>query len=215
MDLYVFPPAPSCLKVIALARHLKQPFRLREVSVPHGEQKCREFLELNPNGRLPLLVDGPLKLWESDAILVYLAEKAGSAMMPRNAVDRADVLRWMFWQCAHFGPACGILIYENVARELLHLGEPDEAEVRRGHDTVEPLLHLLQQHFAQQDYVSTERLTVADFCLAACLAYRHESGLDLGPYPEVLAWYERIAALPAWQETMQYKTRIREQAQVH
>jgi glutathione S-transferase len=212
MDLYVFPPAPSCLKVIALAHHLKLKLNLKEVNVPRGEQKAREFLELNRNGRLPLLVDGAFKLWESDAILIYLAEKAHSTMMPRHPAERADVLRWMFWGYAHLGPATGILLYENVARELLDLGEPDPAEVRRGHDEAEPLLQCLQHHFEEQDYVCGQRLSVADFSLAACFVYHLESGLALEPYRDLQGWYERIVALPAWQEAQKYKPRIHETA---
>lgn len=215
MDLYVFPPAPSCLKVIALARHLKQTLNLKEVNVPRGEQKAREFLELNRNGRLPLLVDGAFKLWESDAILVYLAEKAHSTMMPRHPAERADVLRWMFWGYAHLGPATGILLYENVARQLLDLGEPDQAEVRRGHQETEPLLQSLQHHFEEQDYACGQRLSVADFCLAACFVYHQESGLALAPHRDLLAWYERVVALPSWQEALRHKARAGELAHHH
>lgn len=208
MDLYLFPPAPGCLKVIALARHLKLAYTPHEVSVPRDEQKAREFLELNRNGRLPLLIDGPVKLWESDAILWYLAEKSGNTLLPRNVPERADMLRWMFWQCAHFGPACGVLIFENVAKRVLQLGQPDAAEVKRGSETVEPLLHMLEHHFEDQDYVCAHRLTIADFSLAAWCAYWRESGMQLEPHPAVLAWYERVTALPAWQEALKHKPAV-------
>lgn len=209
MDLYVFPPSPNCLKVIALARHLKLPVKLKPVNVPRGEQKAREFLELNPNGRVPLLVDGPLKLWESDAILHYLAESSGSALLPRNAIERADLLRWMFWQSAHFAPACGILIYENVAKRVLGLGEPYPSEVRRGQELLEPLLRVLQHHFEEQDYVCGWRLSVADFSLAGHAVYWREAGMPFDEYPAVLAWYERVAALPAWREALHERALVR------
>ncbi len=212
MDLYVFPPAPSCLKVIALAQHLKVPLDLKPVSVPRGEQKTREFLELNRNGRVPLLVDGPFKLWESDAILHYLADKSGGALLPRNCADRADMLRWMFWQGAHFGPACGVLIYENVAKPVLAMGETDPDEVRRGHDALKPLLRVLEQHFEEQDYVCAQRLSIADFSLCAWCVYWHEAGMALDAYPGVLAWYERIIALPAWQAALKHKPPVPEAA---
>lgn len=203
MELYVFPPSPNCLKVIALARHLKLPVTLKQVYVPRGEQKAREFLELNPNGRVPLLVDGALKLWESNAIMHYLAEKSHSNLAPNNAGDRADVLRWMFWQTAHFGPACGTLIFERIAKKLLGMGEPDPREIERSEQALGPLLHILEEHFEEQDYVCGHHLTIADFALASFGVYRQEAGIPLEQYPRVLAWYERVAALPAWQAALQ------------
>lgn len=205
MDLYVFPPSPNCLQVIALAKHLKLPFTLKRVNVPRGEQKCREFLEMNPNGRVPLLVDGALKLWESDAILHYLADKAGSPLLPRQVDERADVLRWMFWQSAHFGPACSSLIYENVAKRVFELGQPDAQEVQRAAQCADTLVRILNEHFEEQDYLHGNRLTIADFSLAAFGVYWREAGIPFERYPQVLAWYERIAALPAWLEALQLR----------
>lgn len=198
MDLYVFPPSPNCIKVIALAKHLKLSVKQKTVFLPRGEHKAQEFLELNPNGRVPLLVDGPLRLWESDAILHYLADKAHSDLLPHNAVERADMLRWMFWQGAHFAPACGTLTYQRVARPLLGLGPPDDAECRRAGDALAALLPILGQHFDDEDFMLGAQLSVADFSLAASCVYWHEAGIPLDQYPSVLAWYERVAALPAW-----------------
>jgi len=206
MDLYVFPPSPNCLKVIALARQLKLPVQLRTVSIPRGEHKVREFLELNPNGRVPLLVDGALKLWESNAILHYLAEKSHSSLLPSNAADRADVLRWMFWQTAHFGPACGSLIFERVAKKLLGLGEPDAQEIERGTQALTPLMTVLQHRLDEDDYLSGAHLSIADFALASFGVYWQEADLPFDQYPAVLEWYGRIAALPAWQSALQERS---------
>jgi len=202
MELYVFPPSPNCIKVIALAKHLKLPVTQRTVFLPRGEQKAQEFLELNPNGRVPLLVDGPLRLWESDAILHYMADKSHSDLLPRNAIERADMLRWMFWQSAHFAPACGTLIFQRIARPLLGLGEPDAAECARGEENITPLLQILQLHFDDEDYLLGAHLSLADFSLAAFGVYWREAGIPLDRYPAVLAWYERVAALPAWQAAL-------------
>lgn len=202
MDLYVFPPSPNCIKVIALAKHLKLAVRQRTVFLPRGEHKAQEFLELNPNGRVPLLVDGALRLWESDAILHYLAEKAHSDLLPHNAVERADMLRWMFWQSAHFGPACGVLTYQRVARPLLELGPADEAECRRAEEGLATLLPILEHHFDDEDFILGARLSLADFSLAASFVYWREAGIPLDRYPLVLAWYERVAALPAWEAAL-------------
>lgn len=199
MDLYVFPPSPNCLKVIALAHHVKQAVNLKPVLLPRGEHKAREFLELNPNGRVPLLVDGALKLWESNAILYYLAERSHGLMLPPNAADRADMLRWMFWQTAHFGPACGALIFERIAKKALGLGEPDAQEVERAGKAVAPLLQILDAHLDEQTYICGNHLTIADFAIGAFGVYRREAGIPLEEHPNVMAWYGRIEALPAWQ----------------
>jgi len=199
MDLYVFPPSPNCLKVIALAHHLKLPVTLKPVYLPRGEHKAREFLELNPNGRVPLLIDGALKLWESNAIMYYMAERSHGLMLPPNAAERADMLRWMFWQTAHFGPACGTLIFERFAKKLLGMGEPDAQEIERGEKAVVPLLQILDAHLDEQTYVCGNHLTIADFAIAAFGVYRREAGIPMDEHPNIMNWYERIDTLPAWQ----------------
>lgn len=199
MDLYVFPPSPNCLKVIALAHHLKLAVNLKPVHLPRGEHKAREFLELNPNGRVPLLVDGALKLWESNAIMYYMAERSHGLLLPPNAAERADMLRWMFWQTAHFGPACGTLIFERIAKRLLGMGEPDPAEVERGQKAVVPLLHILDSHLDEQTYICGNHLTVADFAIAAFAVHRRDAGIPMDEHPNIMNWYGRIEGLPAWQ----------------
>src|SRR5262245_52532243 len=102
MKLYGFPPSPNTWKVLAAARHMGLPLELEIVDLTKGQQRTNEYLALNPCGRTPVLVDGDLRLWESNAILQYLGAKAGTPLWPEDARTRADIMRWQSWQLAHW-----------------------------------------------------------------------------------------------------------------
>src|SRR5208337_2613528 len=113
MKLYGFPFSPNTWKVRAVAVHLGLPLEFALVDLTKGEQKTPDYLALNPTGRAPVLVDGDFKLWESVAILQYIASKTPNALWPNDARARADITRWQSWQLAHFGKeACEPLLFE-------------------------------------------------------------------------------------------------------
>ncbi len=105
MKLHVFPPSPRALKVLALARHLNYDFEIVLVDLFKGEQRAPGYAALNPNMRMPVLEDGDYKLWESNAILQYLAaKKPESGLWPADIRGQADVARWCNWESAHWSP---------------------------------------------------------------------------------------------------------------
>lgn len=119
MKLYGFPASPNTWKVRALAAQLKMPLEFELVDLLKGAQQTPAFLALNPTGRTPVLVDGDFKLWESNAILQYLASKNPTPLYPNDAKGRADVSRWQFWDLAHWGAqACQPLTFENSGQEI-------------------------------------------------------------------------------------------------
>jgi len=134
MRIYCFPPSPNSRKVLALAAHLGIAHETELVDLTKGESRKPEFLKLNPTGRTPVLVDGDFVLWESNAILQYLAASKPSALWPEDARSRADIMRWQSWQLAHWGVACGILVWEKLVKKLLNAGNPDANEVKRGEE---------------------------------------------------------------------------------
>src|SRR5689334_875510 len=98
MKLHVFPPSPRAAKVLALAHHLGVDFEMAIVDLLSGGSQTPEFKKLNPNGKMPVLEDGDFVLWESNAILQYLASKRpDSGMFPTDPRRQADVARWQFW----------------------------------------------------------------------------------------------------------------------
>ncbi len=104
MKLYGFPPSPNTFKVQAVALHLDIPLEFEIVYLAKGANRAAEFLQLNPGGRTPVLVDGDFTLWESNAIMQYLASQKPNTLWPDNARTRADIARWQFWQVAHWHP---------------------------------------------------------------------------------------------------------------
>src|SRR5258708_4024588 len=127
MKLYVFPPSPRAMKVIALAEHLQIEHETQLVDLTKGDQMKPEFTALNPNQRMPVLEDDGFVLWESNAILQYLTLKkpAGASLWPSDPRRQADVGRWMFWEACHWAPACGTLAFERGVKKLLGQGDAD------------------------------------------------------------------------------------------
>lgn len=185
-------------KVCALARYLDLPIDFVHIDLKSGEHRRPEFLALNPNGKLPVLQDGDKILWESDAIMCHLAGLAKSDLWPQDE-RQIEVLRWLFWDANHFSRHGGMLYFENLVKPSLGIGTPDEAVVAQAATFFRNFAAVLDGHLKGRDFVVGNRLSVADFALAACLAYGEGAKLPLAPFKEIERWYAGIAALPAWQ----------------
>src|SRR5262245_58070887 len=113
MKLYGFPPSPNTWKVRAVAVHLGVPLDLELVDLT--KPRTAEYLALNPTGRAPTLVDGDFVLWESTAIMQYIASRPANSLWPNDARTRADIMRWQSWQLAHLSPeACQPLTFQRL-----------------------------------------------------------------------------------------------------
>jgi glutathione S-transferase len=202
MKLYGFPPSPNTWKVRALAVHLGVPLELEFVDLSKGAQRGPAYLALNPTGRTPTMVDGDVTLWESNAILQYLAGKSATPLWPDDVKTRADIARWQFWQLAHWGAeACQPLTFQRLVKKILNLGPPDEAAIAKGTEAFNKEAKMLDAHLAKQPYLVGKDLTIADFAVAAPLLYAKEADMPVGPYAHLRGWFERVAALPCWRET--------------
>jgi glutathione S-transferase len=202
MKLYGFPASPNTWKVRALAAHLKAPLDFEFVDLLQGAQQSPAFLALNPTARTPVLVDGDFKLWESNAILQYLASKSATPLYPSDAKSRADIARWQCWDLAHWGAqACQPLIFENLVKKFVNLGPPDAAAVAKANEAFAKEAKMLDAHLSRDKYLVNDTLTIADFAVAAPLFHAQGAAMPLAPYPHLRAWFERVSALPCWSET--------------
>ena len=193
MKLYDFAFSPNSRKVRAVLYELGVPFDLAPVDLLTGAQRSPAFLAVNPNGRVPALEDDGLVLWESNAILTYLATKYPGAtpLLPSNPRDRAEVDRWLAWQLAHLGPAGTKVAFERIVKKALNLGAPDQALIDAGTAEWKALTAILDGSLGDKEYLAG-RLSVADFALAAPYSVHAACGLDVTPYKKVNAWLGRV-----------------------
>ncbi|MBN9686407.1 MULTISPECIES: glutathione S-transferase family protein [unclassified Corallococcus] len=202
MKLYFHPLSGNSRRVLLVAAHLDIPLERIVVDLTTGKQRESSYLGINPNGRVPVLDDGGFVLWESRAIMVYLAEKTpGQTLLPTDAQGRADVNRWLFWCSAHMAPANTVLVQENFVKQRTGRGPPDPAEVARGEALVAQYAPVLDSHLAGRTWVVQERLTLADLSLAASFALAGPARLPIEGYANLRAWLGRVQELEAWQRT--------------
>ncbi|WP_434300502.1 glutathione S-transferase family protein [Corallococcus exiguus] len=202
MKLYFHPLSGNSRRVLLVAAHLDIPLERIVVDLTTGKQREESYLGINPNGRVPVLDDGGFVLWESRAIMVYLAEKSpGQTLLPTDAQGRADVNRWLFWCSSHMAPANTVLVLENFVKQRTGRGPPDPAEVARGEALFAQTAPVLDSHLAGRTWVTQERLTLADLSLAASFALAGPARLPLEGYANLRAWLGRVQQLEAWQRT--------------
>jgi glutathione S-transferase len=191
--LYSMQDSGNCYKARLILRRLGLPFRLVETDSMSGATRTPDFLALNPNGKVPLLIlpDGR-RLAESNAMLLHLAED--TKFVPRDSYDRAICYQWLFFEQYSHEP------FIAVARSWMHLIEGGREKAkdrfpelhRRGYAA----LRVMEDRLSGHDWLAGNAYSVADIALYAYTHVAHQGGFDLGPYAAVRAWLDRFAAEP-------------------
>jgi len=201
MKLYVTPPSPRAFKVVAVMHHLALDAEIAFVDLLHGDHMKPEFAALNPNRKMPVLEDDGFLLWESNAIMQYLASKRPEAgLWPANPRHQADVSRWQCWELAHWERACGTLVFERFVKGRFGQGDPDPNEVARGERDFHQVAQVLDEHLRGRDWLVGRGLTLADVSVAAWLTVAQYGRYPMAEYKEIARWYRGLEALPAWQK---------------
>lgn len=204
MKLYYNPISLNARRAWAPMLHLglADQVELVLVDFAKGEHMAPSYLAINPNHKIPTLVDGDFSLWESFAISLYLAEKTpGQTLWPDTARGRADVIRWVSWHMIHLGPAAGTFNYENAIKPMFFKQPGDQALLAKAEKDLTTYAPVLNSHLEKRSWVVGEGPTLADFYIAATLGYEPHSKLPLEPYPHIQAWNRRMLELPAWAQT--------------
>jgi glutathione S-transferase len=190
MLLYDSGVSGNCYKVRLLLALLGLDYERRELSVVDRSNRTEVLGDLNPGLRVPTLVlDDGRPLGESGAILNYLAE--GTEYIPEGLYDRAKMLQWMFFEQYSHEP------YVAVPRFWLTKGIEVDPETLAERQRVGYLaFDAMESHLAGHDYLAAERYTIADIALYAYTHVAHEGGFDMGGYPAIAAWLERVASQP-------------------
>ncbi len=199
MKLYHNPLSPNGRKPRLVAAHLGLEIEEEIVDFGKGAHKSPEFLKLNPNGKVPVLVDGDTVLWESNAIMAYLAGRTDNTLWPRSDA-RYDILRWMFWEQAHWATATNILVGEHIFAPMRG-AEPDPARVEKGNAETKRFAAVLDGQLASRDWLCGDTVTIADLAIAPSLSLRVPAKLPLDDFKHLGAWFERVQALDAWKKT--------------
>ena len=201
MKLYIDPITVNCRKVVAGLDLIGADYEEERLSYFGGDHKQAAYTAINPNAELPALVDGDMKLWESNAILVYAAEKMqnGEAYPPDPKV-RADITRWLLWESSKWFEACYVYLVENVVKPMLD-NTPDKAIL----DAHAPMFHaraaVLEASLVDRQWLSAGHPTIADIAIASPMHLHGVQKLPLVDYPNILGWIARVEALPCWQKS--------------
>jgi glutathione S-transferase len=199
MKLYFHPMSPNVRRVRLTAAVLGIQLEEHVLDMGKGAHKSPEYLAINPNGAVPTLVDGDFVLTESRAIMQYLAsQKPESGLLPRDEKLRADVTRWQFWDSSHFSPVMASIAFEKLLKSMFGMGEPDLAKIEEGLKNFRKWGAVLNARLEGRTYVVGDSLTVADLTLAASMMNAHRAEVPVAEFPNVEAWFQRIAALDAW-----------------
>ena len=201
MRLFHNPLSSNARRVLLTAHMLGSPLEMIHVDLMDGGERKR-LAELNPNGIVPVLQDGEFILWESCAIMQYLAELApGQELYPQDPRARADVNRWMFWANQHFFPAIGVMTFEHIWKGVIGRGAADPPELERGEREVLRFATVLDDHLQGRTWVAGKAISLADLSLAPALSYIEPARLPLAPFKNIQRWFEQIEATQAWQQT--------------
>lgn len=201
-------PTPNGIKVGAMLEETGLPYEAHRIDFGANDQTTPEFLSLNPNNKIPAILDpdgpeGPLPLWESGAILVYLAEKTGR-FLPAAPAARYETLQWLMFQMGGVGPMFGQFghFYKFAADKV-----SDPYPETRYADESRRLLAVLEGRLASREFIMGEAYTIADMAIWPWVRvlggfYEASERLSLDDFPAVGAWLERCLARPASQAAL-------------
>lgn len=198
-------PTPNGKKVTILLEELGLPYRIVPVHIGRGDQFTDDFLKISPNNRMPAIVDheppgggGPISVFESGAIMLYLAEKAGR-FWPQEPRAKYEVVQWVVWQMANQGPKTG----ENGHFRRLGPEQGDQSyAIRRFGDEVHRLYGVLNNRLYDRPYLAGDDYTIADMISYPWTAGWQGQGVDIEEFKYFKRWFEEVGARPGVQRGM-------------
>ncbi|MBI3506976.1 MAG: glutathione S-transferase N-terminal domain-containing protein [Proteobacteria bacterium] len=197
IELYTW-TTPNGRKASVMLEELGLAYNVHKINIGKDEQFTPEFLAINPNNRIPAIVDTdgpggkPLTVFESGAILIYLAEKTGSKLLPTDPRQRSVVLQWLMWQMGGVGPMFGQTHhFMHAAPEKVSYGiERYSKETRR-------LYRVMDKRLGEVAYLAGADYSIADIATYPWVARHEHHKVDLAEFPNVKRWFDAISARPA------------------
>jgi GST-like protein len=202
IDVYTW-PTPNGHKIHIMLEECGLPYAVHAVDIGAGEQFEPEFLAISPNNRIPAIVDPdgpdgkPISLFESGAILLYLAGKTGR-FLPASVRGKYEATQWLMWQMGNFGPMLG-----QAHHFRLYAPEKLDYAINRYSREAARLYSVLEHQLDGKDFVTGREYTIADMAIFPWTRSRKNQGIEAGGYPNVERWIERLQARPAVQRALQ------------
>jgi GST-like protein len=195
IDLYYF-PTPNTWKVAIMLEELALPYRVRRIDITKGAQFAAEFLDISPNNRVPAIVDhdvpgAPQSVFESGAILVYLAEKTGRFLATAGP-ERVRAMEWLFWQMGGLGPMAG-----QAHHFRRYAAEGNDYVVDRYVKESARLYGVLDRNLAAREWVAGEGYGIADMACWGWVWFHPMHGQSLDDFPNIARWFHAMGSRPA------------------
>ncbi|MBA3390519.1 MAG: glutathione S-transferase N-terminal domain-containing protein [Actinomycetota bacterium] len=209
IDLYYW-PTPNGKKISIFLEEAELPYNIVPINIGEGDQFDPQFLEISPNNKMPAIIDpeGPdgklISLFESGAILHYLAEKTGR-FLPQGMRDRYEVMQWLMFQMAHVGPMLGQAHHfrKYSPEEVLYA-------IERYTDEAARIYGVLNGRFSEVEYVAGGEYTIADMAIYPWLVSHEDQGQSMDDFPDLKRWFEQIGNRPAVQRGMEVGQELRQ-----
>ena len=202
IDLYTW-PTPNGHKIHIMLEECKLPYRVHAVNIGTGDQFKPEFLQISPNNKIPALVDSegpdgkPISIFESGAILIYLAAKTGK-FMPKSDRAKYEVLQWLMFQMGGVGPMLG-----QAHHFRIYAPEKIEYGINRYTNEAKRLYGVMDKRLQSSKWIAGSSYSIADMAIFPWLRSWQNQGIDWADYPHLKAWFDKIAARPAVQKAVQ------------
>jgi len=191
ITLYDMSLSGNCHKVRLMLSFLALPYQTQAVNLLGGEQRSPDYLRRNPFGQVPVLDDDGLIIRDSQAILVYLAKRYGGPQWwPDDAYQLAQIAAWLSTAANEIfnGPAT-LRVHHKFGRDI---------DIARAQQTAEKVLSIIDGHLQNRDWLVGDTLSIADIAVYPYLALAPEANLDISAYTNIVAWFQRIRALPGY-----------------
>lgn len=201
IKIYGDPGSGSLRRVTSAAAVMGVEIERVNIDLFKGESHTPEFLRLNPHGLSPVMVDGDFVLYESSAINIYLADKAGSDLAGATLRERSEILQWMFWSGEQWRVFATLTFDEVLGKRFI--GQPaDESIVKLAADKLRAGAAVLDAHLAKRSHIVGDRLTLADFDIAGPFSQNERTKIPLNEFPNLVAWQHRLLeTVLAWADT--------------
>ena len=202
IDLYTW-PTPNGHKIHIMLEECKLPYRVHPVNIGAGDQFAPDFLAISPNNKVPAIVDPqgpdgkPISLFESGAILVYLAAKTGK-FMPKGDRAKFEVLQWLMFQMGGVGPMLG-----QAHHFRIYAPEKIEYGIKRYTNEARRLYGVMDKRLQSSPWIGGKSYSIADMAIFPWLRSWQNQGIDWADYPHLKAWFDKIAARAAVQKAVQ------------